>query len=76
MLQLTAIVHTADIPLGEEAVLLVLGENIPLSVFTGLGIRVSIARKVRSYHSKILSRSIKICCDDLKKPMYLWIGAD
>ena len=36
-----AIVHTADMPLAEEAVLSMLGKKNPLSVFTGLVIGAS-----------------------------------
>ena len=44
-----AIVHSADVPLGGKAVLSLLGKKNPLSVFTGLGVGVSIAGEV-CYH--------------------------
>ena len=44
-----AIVHSADLPLGGKAVLSLLGKKNSLSVFTGLGVGVSIAGEV-CYH--------------------------
>ena len=63
--------HTADVPLGEEAVLSMLGEKNPLSVVKGLGVGVSEARKV-SHHGKIPTYKHS---DSLGQTIYLWIGS-
>ena len=39
----------ADVPLGEEAVLSMLGEKNPLSVVKGLGVAVSAVDKINLY---------------------------